>query len=585
MASSIPSQARAVDPFATYNSDTVNTLTRMLTYGENGIATPLSCDVALDSTSNTQVVLQPGFVYQDDVWINIDAQHVVDFTDLDQYYDSGAGFDEAGWYYVVLEYTYAKSRPAPDAKAIIVKPLQRPAYTPGGSWLFLKAVKVEWTGFEFVIVGVSNFDPQNTDNKRLYIATYAGAVVGLPTHLPERDTGRFTYGMEEDDFFFGLSDRWVSLGGGFQADTSSFELGDLVYALNTGNVAKAIALLGLTTADGVVANIGSNGTIRTTGRVDNVQVQSGSNVTEGTLVFLSKTEPGTVTEQQSSPFSQFVGRCVEVVDSTSVAILFHRGEPQGTTDVLLSVYVEDTLTSGGSWISSGPDYYQDVDISDLGQKNVVISIWDDATEFEIQPGNIEFVSDSIMRIWMPVNTQTLHILAVGPSTITVSSSNVGKVTDTLSAGGSWISSGPSYYQDVNVASLTGQNSVVELRDASNGEVVIPENVQFDTASNLRIWMPVNTETLNISVFGPTATPAATVVISAELDLIEWIPSGPDYYQDVDITGIGSNDVSLQFYDIDTDEVVVPSLIDFQDANTVRVWMPVNTVLLNVTIIG
>ena len=91
MASSIPSQARAVDPFASYNSDTVNKLTRMLTYGENGIATPLSCDITLDSTSSSQVVLNPGFVYQDDVWINIDAQHEVDFTDSDQYYNFDTG--------------------------------------------------------------------------------------------------------------------------------------------------------------------------------------------------------------------------------------------------------------------------------------------------------------------------------------------------------------------------------------------------------------------------------------------------------------------------------------------------------------
>ena len=108
MASSIPTQARAVDPFASYNSDTVNTLTRTVNYGEDSIAYAKSCDVVLDATSITEVVLQTGFVYKDDVWINVSAQHTVDFTDSDHYYNFDSGFDEAGYYYIVLQYTFEK---------------------------------------------------------------------------------------------------------------------------------------------------------------------------------------------------------------------------------------------------------------------------------------------------------------------------------------------------------------------------------------------------------------------------------------------------------------------------------------------
>lgn len=590
MASSIPSQARAVDPFASYNSDTVNTLTRMLTYGENGLATAYSCDVTLDSTSNQAVTLHPGFLYQDDVWIHIDAEHTVDFTDPDHYYNFDTGFDEIGYYYIVLEYTFVKSRPAPQVKALIVKPSQIGAYTPGGSWLFVKAVEVENTGGSapYFVVDVHNFDPSNTDNKRLFLRTYAGSDIGLPTHTQHRDQSRIVYGPEEDDFFFGLSDRWVALGGagGFQADTSSFEVGDLVYVGAAGTLSKAIAVLGSATADGVVSSIGSNGNVKTTGRVSGVKIQSGANITVGRLVFLSKTESGRISEQQSSPFSQFVGRCVEVTDSTSVAILFHRGEPQGTTDVDIAIYTFATLSAGGSWVASGPDYYQDVDISDIDGKNVAVTVWDIATEYEIQPAEIEFVSDSVMRIWMPVNTQSLQVFAVGPSALTVSSSNVRATTSTLSAGGSWIASGPSYYQDISLTGLVGQSNIVEVRDSGTGERVIPENVQYDSATNLRIWMPVNTETLEVTAFGPSGSPWATVALTEQLlSGVDWISSGPDYYQDIDISSLGHNDVALQFYDIDTDMVVYPSLVDFIDANTARVWMPVNTVSLNVTIIG
>jgi hypothetical protein len=158
MASNIPSQARAVDPFASYNSNSVNMLTRAVTHGEDGISSALSCDVIADAVSNTKVIVQPGFVFSDDVWIHISAQHTVDFTDSDHYFNFDTGFDEAGYYYIVLEYIYQKSRPAPQAKLLIVKPSQRSAYTEGGQWLFLKAVKVEGVG-TFHAVSLHDYDP------------------------------------------------------------------------------------------------------------------------------------------------------------------------------------------------------------------------------------------------------------------------------------------------------------------------------------------------------------------------------------------------------------------------------------------
>jgi len=589
MASSIPSQARAVDPFASYNSNTVNTLTRMLTYGENGIATPLSCDVTLDSTSNTQVDLQPGFVYQDDVWINIESQHVVNFDDGDHYYNFDTGFDEAGWYYVVLEYTYAKSRPAPDAKALIVKPSQTGAYTPGGSWLFLKAVEVEWTGSEFVIVSVSNYDPGTPENRRLYIATYAGTEIGLPTHTQERDQGRFVYGMEEDDFFFGLSDRWIALsaaaGASYEANTSGFSLGDLVYTTTAGNLQSAISTLGSTTADGIVTKVGAlDGRVQTSGRVENVKGQSGDSITVGKLIYLSKTEPGKVTTQQPTPLSQFTGRCIGT-DSTNLTILFHRGEPLGAAGTTLATYVPQvTLAAGGSWISSGGLYYQDVDISDIDEKNALVTVWDDNTGFMIEPENIEFVSTSVARIWMPVNTETLNVFMIGPAAATIAASDAIVVTSTLASGGSWLGGGP-YYQDVDVSSIDGTSSVILVKDNATGETIVPSDIEFVSANIVRVWMPVNTETLDVVAVGATSTSETTTAFTTILASGgSWTLSGGSYFQDVDISLFSSEDVVAEFYDIDTDNIIVPNSIDFSSGN-MRVWMPDNTHQLNVTIIG
>jgi len=401
MASSIPSQSRAVDPFASYNSDTVNTLTRMLTYGENGLATAVSCDV-IDSTSNTEVTLKPGFVYKDDMWIYISANHIVDFTDSQHYDDFDAGFDEAGYYYIVLDYEFVKSRPAPQAKALIVKPSQiigRGGILPD-KWLFLKAVKVEGAG-PFYVVSVHNYDPGYPNNKRRYISTYTGTEVNLPTFSEDRDKSRMVYDIEADQFYFGYSNRWESAFGSvsFPANTVGFTIGELVYVDSTAGISAAIATAASRTADGVVSKVSSTGVVKTSGRTDNVKIDSTSNVSVGDVVYLSKSEAGKITEQRTP---QFVGKCIEIVDADTVNILFHRGEPTSISVILPT----------GSWNLSGGLYYQDIDISDFG-RNIAFEMYDTATRLIIIPSNIEFVSTSIARIWMPNNTVELNVTIIG----------------------------------------------------------------------------------------------------------------------------------------------------------------------------
>ena len=73
MASSIPEQYRAVDPFASYNSNTVNQLTELRSRAENVLDNPCGLDVVSDTTSpTTAVVVQPGYAYKDDVMITPD---------------------------------------------------------------------------------------------------------------------------------------------------------------------------------------------------------------------------------------------------------------------------------------------------------------------------------------------------------------------------------------------------------------------------------------------------------------------------------------------------------------------------------
>ena len=94
MASSIPSQIRAVDPFASFNSNTVNKLTEMITRGSNGLTDYNALQVTSDSTAPlTQCVVSTGTIYKDDVMIDMTDPHVVDFTDSSHYVSFGTGFE------------------------------------------------------------------------------------------------------------------------------------------------------------------------------------------------------------------------------------------------------------------------------------------------------------------------------------------------------------------------------------------------------------------------------------------------------------------------------------------------------------
>jgi len=289
MASSIPSQSRAVDPFASYNSDTVNTLTRMLTYGENGLATAVSCDV-IDSTSNTEVTLKPGFVYKDDMWIYISANHIVDFTDSQHYDDFDAGFDEAGYYYIVLDYEFVKSRPAPQSRIKIIRPSERLTSFPNSNLTFLKVADVALVGASNEIVDLLDYDPDDTSVQRISIQQYASTEIFLPTFDRLQHQGKILYVKSADQYYYGGETGWT-----------------------------------------------------------------------------------------------FAGNAVTV---------------------------NETITAPGGWTLDGGVYRGDVDITALSTMNAIVSVRRDSDDMIITPTNIEFTSATNVRIWMPVNTVTVHVTIV-----------------------------------------------------------------------------------------------------------------------------------------------------------------------------
>ena len=416
--SSKPSQVRTIDPFAEYNSNVANRFTRIVTGGVNALHSVNSLRLSLvDATSVTSVVVSTGTVVKDDVLIQVTAEHIVEFTDRDNYINFSTGFDEVGHYYVVLEYTYVKSRPAPEVRIKILKPSQRTVPL-AGSLLLLGVVNVKHSGGSPPHSIDQNdpfadYDTDNPTNRREYFKYYAGTETNLPTHDRTRDRSRIAYDSVTDEFWLGYEDRWERINAGslINIDTTAVTVGDLCYVDSNGEAQRAIRSTVATRAEFVALQVGSvadgSGQGRTFGVVSGVPVQAAIVMAVGDVCYLSATEAGTVTNVKPTQGYQNVGKCLAVNGST-IDLLFIPGDYLNQAQI-----VTHTITAPADWTLSGGNYYSDVDISLIGTRNAIVGVRDTADNMVISPLDLEFTSTSNLRVWMPVNTQTLAVTVVG----------------------------------------------------------------------------------------------------------------------------------------------------------------------------
>ena len=124
-----PNQTRSIDPFAGYNSNVVNMLTRGTTQranadGSDCILGTHSLDIIWDGNSPSVLTVLSGECFKDDVYIKVIDNFTIDLANIDFYLSDGNGaLYENGWYYIVLNYTYSISKPAPQAS--IKEPCRR----------------------------------------------------------------------------------------------------------------------------------------------------------------------------------------------------------------------------------------------------------------------------------------------------------------------------------------------------------------------------------------------------------------------------------------------------------------------------
>lgn len=424
--SSIPSQIRTIDSFAEYNSNVANRLTRMLSGNENVLMSANSLQATVDTTSPlTVAVIQSGMVFKDDVFIEITADHEVDFLDSSQYINPAGGIlDQTGNYYIVLEYTYVKSRPAPVVNIKIIRPDERASAYPRDSLMLLSVVKV-------VVVGPANridlsdpfhnFDDDDEDNRRVYVKSYVGSETLLPTHDTFDDQSRIAYDTETDKFWLGYRDHWTEFGTGgsvINIDTTGTTVGEICYVDSTGSTVAAIATALNTGGDVAIVSVGlavdSSGKALTSGVAENVPIETAVVITTGDLLYLSNQEAGKVTRVQTSPFYQVIGRAITSGDSANpIDIIF-------TPKVVLATAAIGQIPGVASvlgWqelVPASGEWYHDIDISDLGVFGILAvlsNFFDNSTEMQIVPLDVEIRdTGDTLRVWMSVSSITVNYI-------------------------------------------------------------------------------------------------------------------------------------------------------------------------------
>ena len=407
--SQYPLQVRTVDPFATYNSDTVNKLTRTVNHGENALEKYSSLRCTLDDTSTTIVHLSPGVLYKDDIRIEIQAPTIIDFESAEFYENFGAGFSEAGYYYVLMEYVYQKSRPAPQAKIVILKPSQLTAFEFSTNWIFLNSVLSEFNGLTFDLTEILDYDPSILSVKRNYIKVFAGTETLLPIFDEESDQTRIVYDVRNDKFWFGYRDRWAEAGGGGggtileNIDTSLVQIGSIC-RIDSNGVAIAALADDLDHQADVVALISSSGGRGLiVGNATLVPVESGVLVAVGNILYLSNSEAGKVTNVKTAPFYQIVGRAtINGSESSPVSMVF-------SPKMMMLTALEGKIEA---WTASGetPAYYRDIDITSLDTiGSVLCNFFNDVTLALVSPPKVLFLGD-ILRVYNNNNTDKINYI-------------------------------------------------------------------------------------------------------------------------------------------------------------------------------
>jgi len=162
-----PVQERAVDPYSENRySSVINRLSRIVTYGQDIILYPFQ-SFGLTRVDENIVRVGPGVCVKDDVLIHIKESFDLDFSYNDYYVDDSGDMDAVGYYYIVLQYFYARSLPAPKAWIKIIRDIDGlyKAGTYSDNYIFLGTAHIIYDSVNYVLDTdpncVSTTDPED----------------------------------------------------------------------------------------------------------------------------------------------------------------------------------------------------------------------------------------------------------------------------------------------------------------------------------------------------------------------------------------------------------------------------------------
>jgi len=82
----------------------------------------------------------------------------------------------------------------------------------------------------------------------------------------------------------------------------------------------------------------------------------------------------------------------------------------GSSGATAVVAVRDSIAAV-DWTLSGGLYYYDVDITAIGIKEVIVQTYED--DKQVIPSEVEWISTTSTRIWMPDGTEVLDVIVLG----------------------------------------------------------------------------------------------------------------------------------------------------------------------------
>jgi hypothetical protein len=350
------------------------------------------------------------------MYINFTASLDIDMTDPD-YFVSGVR-DEEGIYYIVIDYVYAKARPAPVASVKIIRPSDHGLYNPT-QYLFIKAVQVTFVGPSFTIGTLYDHDPAAPTTKRVYPPHFAGICDILPTWA-EIDESRILYVRPEKECYFGTDSGWESFSALRDcADTHLCGIGDVAYVGSDGALRPAIidSTSMESVADCVVMTVDATyGRVRLAGYAAVVNVESGITPATGDKIYLSDTEAGTITNVATPITTQFLGVCLENNGDGTIQmwfiplIAYNTGVEIELSEIRSDIsdlqseingvgHVFRDNLNGVDWVSSG-SLYRGTITHNLGNEVCIVNCYDHSTKKMIIPADVETVDSNTLYIWI-----------------------------------------------------------------------------------------------------------------------------------------------------------------------------------------